>query len=292
MYFRTNLSRRNFWAASLGLASVVRAFAEEPKPEIPPYNKMSDAGEIRLGKEAAAGIEKEENLKFVEVGSVRDYVEDMFHKIAKNSRRPNLPYSIKIVDTKEINAFALPGGFTYLNRGLLEWARSESEMVATLAHEVGHVVGHHGANNISRESTADSLLTEASQVLFGDDLPARLLKQAGGPVLFLANMKFSREEESQADLFGYYNMQRAGWDPRGMTELFQHFSEQETAFDPLFTITASHPASSERKARIEEELRQFPPRPGLTHDSDHFHKVQAVLKKLPPPAVQQKLFGQ
>jgi len=291
MRFHANISRRNFWAASLGLACAVRALAEEPKPEIPPYNKMSDADEIKLGKEAAAGIEKEENLKFVEHGGVRDYVQGMFHKIVKESRRPNLPYSIKIVDTKEINAFALPGGFVYLNRGLLEWAHSEGELAATLSHEVGHVVGHHGANNISRESTSDSLLSEASQVLFGDDLPARLLKQAGGPVIFLTNMKFSREEESQADLLGYYNMQRAGWDPKGMVNLFQHFMEQESAFDPLFTITASHPPSSERKAQIEAEMKQFPPRSGLTLDGDSFHKAQAVLKTLPPPVMQHKLVG-
>jgi beta-barrel assembly-enhancing protease len=292
MYFHTEISRRNFWAASLGLACAVRAFAEEPTPEIPPYNKMSDKDEIRLGKEIADGIEKEEHLKFVEVGSVRDYVEDIFRKITKTSLRPNLPYSIKVVDTKEINAFALPGGFVYLNRGLLEWARSESEVVATLSHETGHVVGRHGANNISRESTADSLLSEASQVLFGDDLPARLLKQAGGPVLFLARMKFSREEEAQADLFGYYNMQRAGWDATGMKELFQHLSEQESISNPLITITSTHPPATERKANIEEEMKQFPPRPGLKHDSDSFHKVQAALKKLPPPATEQKLFGQ
>lgn len=283
------ISRRNFLGTSLGLAGCVRAVAEEPTPEIPPYNKLSDADEIRLGREAAAGIEREKHLKFVEIGSVRGYVDDMFKKITKSSRRPNLPYSIKIVDTKEINAFALPGGFVYLNRGLIEWAHSESELVATLSHEVGHVVGHHGANNISRESTADSLLSEASQVLFGDDLPARLLKQAGGPLVFLANMKYSREEESQADLLGYYNMQRAGWDPKGMVELFHHFAEQENSFDPLFTITASHPPSTEREAQIREELQKFPPRLGLTHDRDDFKKVQATLKKLPPPAVQEKL---
>ena len=105
-------------------------------------------------------------------------------------------------------------------------------------------------------------------------------------------MKYSREEESQADLFGYYNMQRAGWDAKGMVELFRHFAEQESVFDPLFTITASHPASSERESRIEEEMKGFPPRPGLTHDSEDFRKVQAALKTLPPPAMKQNMFGQ
>ncbi|MBV8905692.1 MAG: hypothetical protein JOZ22_18830 [Acidobacteriia bacterium] len=74
--------------------------------------------------------------------------------------------------------------------------------------------------------------------------------------------------------------------------MFQHFAEEESALDPLFTITASHPVSSERKARIEEEMRAFPPHPGLKLDSENFRKAQAKLKKLTPPVIQQKLFGQ
>jgi predicted Zn-dependent protease len=288
----SHISRRSLLAALFGLAPAIRSFGDEPKVEIPPYNHLSDADEIKLGRETAEGIEKEDHLRFVEEPGIRDYVDTVFHRITKTSRRPNLPYSIKIVDTKEINAFALPGGFVYLNRGLMQWAKSESELVATLSHEVGHVAGRHGANTISRTTAADSLLTEASRVLFGDDLPAQLLKQAGGPVAFLAMMKYSREQESEADLFGYYNMQRAGWDAMGMVELFRHFGEQDSLLDPLFTITSSHPASSEREFQITEEMKKFPPRPGLIHDSEDFRKVQAALKKLPPPAMQQKLFGQ
>ena len=282
-------SRRAFFAGTLGLVTSVRGLAGEPRVEIPAYNKMTDEQEISLGREAAKGIEKEKKLKFIETHSVRDYVEDLFDRFVKTSRRPNLPYSIKIVDTKEINAFALPGGFVYLNRGLMEWARSEAEMAATLCHEVGHVVGHHGANTISRESAMDSLLTEASQVLLGDDLPARLLKQAGGPVAFFGNLRYSRAQELQADLFGYYNMQRAGWDPKGMVDLFRHFGENSTLLDPMFTIVSTHPASSERENQIADEMRQFPPKPGLKYNSDHFKVMQTELKKLPPPKVQENL---
>jgi predicted Zn-dependent protease len=283
-------SRRGFVGAALGLLSSAHALAEEPRVEIPSYNKMTDKQEISLGRETAQGIEKDKNLKFVETRTVRDYVDDVFQKITKRSRRPNLPYSIKIVDTKEIYAFALPGGFVYLNRGLIEWARSESEIVATLSHEVGHVVGRHGANAISRGSAMDSLLSEASQVIFGDDLPARLLKQAGGPVEFLAMMKYGRTQELEADLFGYYNMQRAGWDPKGMIELFRHFGESSSVLDPLFTITESHPPASERESQIADEMRELPPTRGLTYNSESFKEMQAELKNLPSPKVQEKLF--
>ena len=258
MNSHSHFSRRNFLAASLGLAGSVRAFADEPRVQIPPYNKLTDEQEIKLGREAAAGIEKEKGLRFVENGAIHGYAEEMFHKIVKTCRRPNLPYSIKIVDTEEINAFALPGGFVYLNRGLMEWVHSESELAATLSHEVGHVAGRHGANAISRATTVDSLLTEASNVFFGGDAAARLLEQVGGPVALLAMLKFSREQELEADLFGFYNMQRAGWNPSGMVELFRRFGEQENILDPLFTITSDHPASFERESQVVTEMRRFP----------------------------------
>jgi len=289
MFSKSDFSRRNFLAASLGLAGSARAFAEEPRVEVPPYNKLTDQQEIKLGRDAAAGIEKEKNLYFVEHSGVHGYVEDMFHKITRTCRRPNLPYSIRIVDTKEINAFALPGGFVYLNRGLMEWAHSESELAATLSHEVGHVVGRHGANAVSRATTLDSILTEASNVVFGGDFAARLLEQVGGPVALLAMLKFSREQELEADLFGFYNMQRAGWNPSGMVELFRRFGEQESILDPLFTITSDHPASSERQSQIVSEMRSYPPRAGLSSDSEAFRKAQAELKKLPPPRMKSKL---
>lgn len=289
MTLESAFPRRNFLAASLGLAGSLTALADEPGINIPPYNKLTDQQEVRLGREAAEGIEKEKNLSFIEQSGVHSYVEDMFHKIVKTCRRPNLPYSIRIVDTKEINAFALPGGFVYLNRGLMEWAHSESELAATLSHEVGHVAGRHGANAASRATTIDSLLTEASNVLFGGDSAARILEQVGGPVALLAMLKFSREQELEADLFGFYNMQRAGWNPAGMVELFRRFGEQESLLDPLFTITSDHPVSSDRHSQIVAEMRGYPPRPGLASDSDGFRKAQADLKKLPPPRVQSKL---
>ena len=276
-------SRRHLIAAALGLSSATRATAEEPKVEIPSYNTMSDADEVALGRTVAEGIEKEKKLTFIEVPAIRDYASRTFSRMVRTCARPGLPYSIKVVDTAEINAFSLPGGFVYLNRGLMEWARSDSEIAAVLGHEVGHVAGRHGANTISRMSMTNSLLSEASRVLFGDDLPARILKQVGGPMAFLALMKYSRTQEFEADLFGFYNMQRSGWSPQGMVELFRHFGEDSSAVDPLFLITSSHPLPADREAQILEELKTAPPRPGLTHDSDGYHAMQAAFKRLPPP---------
>jgi predicted Zn-dependent protease len=263
---------------------VLAVSADEPKIEVPAYNTMSDRQEISLGREAAAGIEKERKLSFVSVPLVQEYVSTLGRKLATTSRRPGIPYSFKVVDTMEVNAFALPGGFVYVNRGLIEWARTESELAAVLGHEIGHVVGRHGANNVSRVSTADSLVSEASRILLGDDTPARMLKQIGGPVAFLALLKYSRTAELEADLLAYYHVQRGGWNASGMVDLFAHLGERAPNLTDAFgSFASSHPTPAEREAQIKAEMAKFPPKSGLARSSDAFAAAQAELKKLPRP---------
>lgn len=283
---RITRDRHRRWlcaSAILCVALTLGLRADEPKIEPPRYNQMSDAQEVALGREAAAGIEKEKNLSIITIPAVQNYVAGITGRIAKESRRPQLTYTVKVVDDMSVNAFALPGGFLYVNRGLIEWARTESELAAVVSHEVGHVVGRHGANNISRFSTLDSLLTEASTILLGNALPALMLKQLGGPVAFLALMKYSRTDELQADLLGFYNLQRAGWSPDGMVDLFKHFGEGSTGIESMLAIANSHPAPADREAQIVAELKQFPAKAGLARDSDELKSVQAELKKLPKP---------
>ncbi len=275
-------TRRNALLSMLGIAALPLA-ADEPKPVIPAYNTMSDEQEISLGRETAKGIEKDLKLKIIEIPSLQDYVHHVFHKVAETSRRPHLPYSIKIVDTADVNAFALPGGFVYLNRGLMQWAHSEAEMMGALAHEVGHVVGHHGANAFSRARSTDSLLSEASRMLLGDETPARILEQLGGPVAALALLKYSRDQELEADLLGFYNMQRAGWNPNALVSLFKRFDDSEGGAGSILTLASDHPAPAEREEQIKSEMRSFPPADNLITDSGGFRSMQEHLSKLPPP---------
>lgn len=283
-------SRRQFLVSALGVAAAAALRAEEPKIVVPEYNKMSDEDEIKLGKEAAESIEKEGKLSFIQDPEIQKYVEALFAKIIKTSRRPNLPYTIKIVDTKEVNAFALPGGPVYLNRGLMQWARSESELAGVLSHEIGHVVGRHGANSYSRMKTADSLLDEfAKRIPIAGDA-TKILAPLGTPLAYMVLMKYSRDQELEADLLGFYNMQRAGWDPQGIVDLFKHFGEKSNgADDMLATVIGSHPAPADREAQITSEMKKFPPQAGLTKDTDAFKGVQAKLKAMPAPKITTKL---
>lgn len=282
-------SRRHFLVTALGVAGVASSGAEEPKPEIPSYNRISDEDEIKLGREAAQGIEKEKKLRFIEKASIREYVSGVFFRLTKSSRRADIPYSVRIIDTAEINAFALPGGFVYVNRGLLQWTRSESELAGALGHEIGHVVGRHGANTVARATAAESLVNEASRILLGTDMAGKLLMQVGGPLALLAMLKYTRMQELEADLLGYYNMQRAGWHPQGMIALFRHLGENSAPGDALTGLLSSHPASSEREEQVTAEMTRFPPRESFAGNDDAFRAMQAELKKLPAPKVEERL---
>jgi beta-barrel assembly-enhancing protease len=258
--------------------------AEEPKVDPPSYNRMTDAEEVALGREASAAYEKDQKLAFVTVPAVQNYVGGLITRIAAQSRRSQLTYSTKVLDTMVVNASAWPGGFVYVNRGIIEWARSESELVGVLSHEIGHVAGRHGANNLARMTSAESLILEASSRLLGTPAPALILKQIGGPVAFMALMKYSRTDELQADLLGFYNMQRAGWNPDGMVELFKHMGDRSSPMDSILSMTQSHPAAADRVSQITNEMKLFPPKGELVRDSAEFKAVQAELKKLPKPS--------
>jgi predicted Zn-dependent protease len=273
-------------AATLCAAVVVASAlsAAEPEVVVPPYNRMSDADEVALGREAAAGIEKEQKLTFVDAPALQAYVQNMVTRIARVSRRPQLTYTVKVVDTPEVNASALPGGFLYVNRGLIEWAQSESELAAVLSHEVGHVVGRHGANNVARATAVDSILSEFSTALLGTNTPAKIVQQVGGPLAFLALLQYSRSDELQADLLGYYNLQRAGWHPDGMVALFRHLGQGAGQSNMLMAFTSSHPAPADREAQITREMRGQTPDARLVRDAPAFKQWQDQLKRMPRKA--------
>lgn len=286
---RVSLPTRRRMLLSVIAAGGIRLGATEPKPATPAYNNMTDEQEISVGRDIAKSLEKDDKLKFIDEPGIHSYFNGEFQKIAKTSRRPNMPYSIKIVDTKSVNAFALPGGFVYLYRGLIESSGNECEVMGALAHEIGHVVGRHGANSLCRAKAADSLLSEASRVLLGDEGPAHILEQLGGPVAALALLKYDRQQELEADLLGFYNVQRAGWSPKGMVNMFKRFDDSSTPIDSVMNFTSDHPTPAEREDQILSEMKQSPPAENLKVDSDGFRQALAALKKLPPPPAKTSL---
>lgn len=213
-------------------------------------NFFGEESEIEMGREADAEI----------VGSVglyddpllQDYVHDLGMDIAAESERPNLPWSFKILDDPAVNAFALPGGFVYVTRGLMTHLGSEAELVAVLGHEAGHVTARHGVNQMSKQILATVGLGVA--VLANPDLEDwAFLGEIG---LGLAFLKYSRDDERQADDLGLRYSVRTGYDPRQMPEVFRILDavSKVEGVGRLPNWLSTHPDPGVRGQRIEAEV--------------------------------------
>ena len=240
---------------------------------------VSEEEEVAVGRQAAAAIEAD--LALLDDDAVANYIDGLGQAIAGRSGRPALTYTFKVVDSPEINAFALPGGFIYVNRGLIEAAENETELAGVLAHEVGHVVGRHGAEQLQRAAYANLGLQVLGSV-FGRGTRGQLGTLA-------ADMRFSRDAEREADRLGVVNVAAAGYDPRGMLTFFERLdalAEREpNAVERFF---ASHPSPAERVTNIQDLVGSLRADRDLsTGDDDRFSATKRRLAALPaavPPA--------
>src|SRR5687767_2670914 len=220
----------------------------------PDKNSYSPAQDVELGREAAAEAKKQ--LPMLNDGRVDDYVESVGARLAEaipaEFRHPEFRYTFEVVNQKEINAFALPGGPMFLNRGMMEAAKTEAEMAGVMAHEISHVALRHG--------TAQATKGQKFQVgaIAGQILGA-IVGGAAGSVIAQGSqfglgayfLKYGREYERQADLLGAQIMARAGYDPREMANMFRTIQEQGGRSGPEWL--SSHPDPGNRYNAIVKE---------------------------------------
>ncbi|HVG10123.1 MAG TPA: M48 family metalloprotease [Thermoanaerobaculia bacterium] len=213
-------------------------------------NFFGEESEIEMGREADADIVASVGL--YDDPLLQDYVHDLGMEIAASSERPNLPWSFKLLDDPSVNAFALPGGYVYVTRGLMTHLESEAELAATIGHEIGHVTARHGVNQMSKQILA-SVGLEVASILDDDIAEWAFAGQIGLGLLFLHN---SRDDERQADDLGLRYAMRAGYDPRQMAELFgvlEAVSKVE-GVGRLPNWLATHPDPGKRRMRVEEQV--------------------------------------
>jgi predicted Zn-dependent protease len=269
---------------SLCTIGVLAPLAEEPKPASPVYNIFSDQDEQVLGSQAAAQTIRD--LPMLDDPIIETYVNEVGQRIARESRRPEIKYQFKVVNSLQINAFALPAGYIFVERGLLHYVQSESELVGPLAHEVGHVVGRHGLANVSRIAIVKLAVEQAKKLgILDPDTIQRIFDASGGVAFVFVNAKFSRDQESEADLFGCYNAVRSGWDPGGAVVVFQKFARETRERNLLQMMLATHPHPADRAKAISEEIQQMNLPPNLQADSYAFRAMKLRLGMLgaPPP---------
>jgi predicted Zn-dependent protease len=256
--------------------------ADEPTPSRAFYNTFNDEEEIAMGRKAAEETDKQ--LPILNEPLLTVYLSSLGQKVARASRRPQIQYSFKIVNTDAVNAFSLPGGFIYVNRGLLGFTLNESELAGVLAHEIGHVVAYHSMNDVARRWLVDQGMYQLQKAgILTDQQMVDSLQRLGGPMLLFVNRKFNREEESEADMLGMYNATRAGYDPQGLVSFLARLSQFTGNPSLVEGLLMNHPLPGERVKALRAELREHPAPRGLTKDSLGFKASKLQVNALPPP---------
>ncbi len=238
-------------------------------------NKYSVQDDVKLGRQAAQ--EAESQFPLLRDETVRGYVENVGRRLVTNIpsqfQHREFDYYFKVVNARDINAFALPGGPMYVNRGMIEAARTEGEMAGVMAHEIAHVALRHGTAQATKGQKYGTLAAIAgiAGTIFGGAGVGQLA-QAPFAVYLL---KFSREYETEADILGAQIMAQAGYDPRDLASMFQTIERQGGGGGGFLS---DHPSASDRYARINREAQYLRVNGSASRDSREFARVQQRLR--------------
>lgn len=243
---------------------------------------VSQDREVALGRQNADEIKTQ--LPLVTDPAVSDYIQTLGESIAKKTSRADLDWHFYVVNTKQVNAFAIPGGYVYVNRGLIEKSDRLDELTGAMGHEIGHVVQRHSVKQIQKQEGANlglvALCTLTNICHTGIGVVA---VRVGSDALFA---RYSRHDELQADSEAVVNVTRAGYEPKGVTDLFEVLLNerkyQPTLVDGWF---ASHPLEETRIRRADAwiaQVKRDPSNPPIV-DSPDFQAFKARVIALPPP---------
>lgn len=273
------------WFSLLGAAAVAAAQTQVR----PGFNLFSPEQDIELGRQSAVQVERE--IPLVKDPGVRRYVESIGSRLAAAAPGPKFPYQFKVTNLSDVNAFALPGGFMYVNRGLIELVPTEGQLAGVMAHEMAHVALRHQTNQVSKAYLAKAGVGILGGVLSGGGGSGAVMQAVGGLGLNALFLKFSRTAESQADLVGAQIMSRAGYDANEMADMFE-LLRRKAGHDPgkLERFLSDHPAPVDREARVRQEAAKLG-RPRGVRPVGDIQVARAALRN-EPPAVSMKQIAQ
>jgi predicted Zn-dependent protease len=234
-------------------ASLITACAINPVTGKREISLMSEAQEISVGRELDAQVRQEMGL--YEDNELQRYVQELGMRLARSSERPNLPWSFAVLDSPAVNAFALPGGFIYITRGILPYLDNEAQLVGVLGHEIGHVTARHSAQQYTRGMGA-SLGVLVGSIFVPQVRPFGDLAEGGIGVLFL---KFGRDDELQADALGAEYAATGGWDPEQVPAFLTTLARISETTDRNGTPNwlSTHPQPENRAARVGETVEKL-----------------------------------
>ena len=252
--------------AALLLVLIVAGCATTPATGRRQLMLISEAQEIRIGQQNDPAIVA--SLGLYDDPELSRYVSDLGMALAERSERPNLPWTFRVVDDPVVNAFALPGGFIYVTRGILAHFNSEAELVSVLGHEIGHVTGRHGASRLSKAQLATVGIGVGSAIRPELNDYANLAETGLG-LLFL---KYSRDDEREADMLGFRYLTNNDYDPRPMADVFstlQAVSESAGA-GRIPNWMASHPHPAARREAVLQRIAEHQGRLGAKVERDSY----------------------
>lgn len=237
---------------NLAVLLAVAGCATNPATGQRQLSLVSEGEEIQMGREADPIVTAQMGGLYPD-SSLQRYVRDVGMRLAASSERPNLPWSYKLLDDDLVNAFALPGGFVYITRGILGYMNSEAELAAVLGHETGHVTARHSANQMTRAQLAQLGLGVGS-------ILSETVRNYGGAIstgMQLLFLKYSRGDESQADALGFRYMTRLHYDPEGMTDVMKMLDSTSPAGGGgIPNWLSTHPDPGNRVEANEQRIAQ------------------------------------
>lgn len=272
------MKRRVLPIAILVVAVPVMAQLKLPKPG---FNLFSKDQDVQLGKEAASQVERQ--MQVVNNPELQSYIATIGRKLVSSPEAGQFPYTFKVINDQSINAFALPGGPTYVFTGLIRAADNEAQLAGVMAHEISHVALRHGTNQASKANLIQLPAMLAGVLAGGSGSMLGQLAQLGiGLGANSVLLKFSRSAERDADALGAKMMSEAGYNPIEMARFFEKLEAQGGSRGPEFL--SDHPNPGNRVKAVEEEIRYFPQQNFVTEQTGQFSRMKSLVGGIPAPA--------
>ena len=265
----------------LFLGAVDLGFSRNPgAPLKPGFNLYSKQQDIEMGKQAAAQVLHQ--YPQAQNRDLQTYIKRVGERLAKTptASSSGFPITFTLLNYKEVNAFALPGGPTFVFTGLITASDSEEELAGVLAHEISHVVLRHGTNRMSKANIIEKPARVIGVINMLTPL-GRLVNIGLGVALDGIFLKNSREDESEADALGAHIMSEAGYDPVALARFFEKLEARGGPGVPEFL--SDHPSPGNRVEAVQAEVRTLPPRTYTKADESDFQRAKVEIAKLPPP---------
>jgi len=236
----------------------------------------SQQKEIAIGRQLA--MEVEQQAKMIEDPMITEYVNRVGQNVVLHSDA-KIPFTIKVIDSDEVNAFALPGGFFFVNKGLILAADNEAELAGVMAHEIAHVTARHAMENQGKGSLIN--YAALAGIIFGGPILSPILQNGGGILAGIASLKFSRGAEMEADNLGVQYLYAAGYDPTAMATMFEKLASQNKKKPgKLSKLFSTHPQSIERRDTSLGLIARFSEKEEYVISTSEFQRVKAHLMRI------------